>query len=263
MTLNFKIRLVQIFCHFAALAGVIWSFYEHNFWWLGLSVLAFWVTGVLGINIGLHRYLAHRSFETSRWKAILLSLVSVVSVVGTPLSWCGLHRWHHAHSDTESDPHSPHTIGNWKAWFGFWRPVTIPHKYVEDLLRDPMIVFVHRYYFALIAVYVGILAWIHPLAPAFVFAIPAVFCLHSTSAISVLCHRWGYRTYKTTDHSYNNWLASLITLGEGWHNNHHGNPREWKQGLQWWELDPPAVLIRHFFMKTQTQIRNDESSRIE
>ena len=76
------------------------------------------------------------------------------------------------------------------------------------------------------------------------YAIPSVLVLHSTSAIIVIAHRHGYKTYKVDDESRNSWIANLITLGEGWHNNHHNNSRAWKSGEKWWELDPPAWIIR-------------------
>ena len=250
MSLNFKVRTVQVILHLLSFYGfykIIFLFL--SFYWLLLSLVVYWVTGTLGINVGMHRLLAHKSFTTGKYRRNFLTWISVTTAVGSPLAWCGLHRWHHANTDTEKDPHSPLQIGSFRAWFGLWNKVKIPPSYVVDFMQDPTQRFVHIHYFKIIFIYGFTLLLLGPNFLIFGFAIPASLCLHATSAISVIAHKWGYRNHETKDHSKNSFLAAVITLGEGWHNNHHNNTNAWNNKENWWELDLPAFLIRHFFKK--------------
>ncbi len=247
-SLNFKVRSTQIFLHALSIYGIYEVlFLSLNPNWLVVSLLFYWVTGTLGINIGLHRLLAHKSFVTGHYRETFLTWISLTTVVGSPLAWCGLHRWHHANTETEKDPHSPAQIGSFRAWFGFWKKVRIPLSYVEDFMQDPTQRFVHRYYFHILFVYGLVLFLIGPNYLIFCFAIPASLCLHATSVISVITHKWGYRNHETPDNSKNSFIAAIITLGEGWHNNHHQNSKAWNTQEKWWELDLPAFLIKYFF----------------
>tara|TARA_B100000212_G_scaffold278502_1_gene218162 strand:+ start:1448 stop:2179 length:732 start_codon:yes stop_codon:yes gene_type:complete len=239
MNHNSIVRILQILTHILLIAGLFIQPFLILY-----SILIYWVIGVLGINIGYHRLISHRSFET--WKPVeyFLALVGIITTVGSPLAWSALHRQHHQHAETEHDPHSPYQIGNLRAWFGFWNVETINIMLARDLRKIPFYKFTHKYYLGIILAYCAILALIDPLWIIYGYAIPAVLVLHSTSAIIVIAHRHGYKTYKVDDESRNSWIASIITLGEGWHNNHHNNSRSWKSGEKWWELDPPAWIIR-------------------
>ena len=239
MNHNSIVRILQILTHILLIVGL---FIQPFF--ILYSILIYWVIGVLGINIGYHRLISHRSFET--WKPVeyFLALVGIITTVGSPLAWSALHRQHHQHAETEHDPHSPYQIGNLRAWFGFWNVETINVMLARDLRKIPFYKFTHKYYLGIILAYCAILALIDPLWIIYGYAIPSVLVLHSTSAIIVIAHRHGYKTYKVDDESRNSWIANLITLGEGWHNNHHNNSRAWKSGEKWWELDPPAWIIR-------------------
>lgn len=239
MNHNTIVRGLQILTHIGLVAGF---FIQPSL--LIFSVLIYWFIGVIGINIGYHRLISHRSFETYKPIEWFLALVGCVTTVGSPLAWSALHRQHHQHAETEKDPHSPHQIGWWRAWFGFWKVQNINVMLARDLRKIPFYQWTHKYYLLIILSYVAIIGlFAGPVWIIYAYAVPAVLVLHSTSAIIVIAHIHGYKTHKVDDESRNSWIASLITLGEGWHNNHHANSRNWKQGEKWWELDPPAWII--------------------
>lgn len=239
MNHNTIVRTLQVLTHVGLIAGL---FIQPSL--ILYSVLIYWVIGVLGINIAYHRLISHRSFETHKPIEYLLALIGIITTVGSPLAWSALHRQHHQHTETENDPHSPHQIGWWRAWFGFWKIQHINVMLARDLRKEAFYRWSHKWYLAIIVAYCAALALIDPVWIIYGYAIPAVLVLHSTSAIIVIAHIHGYKTHKVDDESRNSWIASLITLGEGWHNNHHANSRNWKSGEKWWELDPPAWIIR-------------------
>lgn len=241
---NFKVRFLQIITHLCLLYGIWICVSTNNYYLLLLSLLIYWTIGTLGVNVGYHRLLSHRSYKTKKIIEYFLSLCGLLTTIGSPLAWVALHRQHHAHAETENDPHSPYQIGWFNAWFGFWKIERINTHLVKDLKKEWFYRFTHRHYLFIIFVYNFILYLINPLYPIFVYAIPAVLVLHSTSAIIVIAHMHGYRSYETNDQSRNSWIANLFTLGEGWHNNHHAHPSRWKQGEKWWEFDLPAQVIK-------------------
>jgi fatty-acid desaturase len=209
------------------------------------SVLIYWVIGSLGINVGFHRLIAHRSFQTYKWIEYTLALIGSLTTVGSPLAWVALHRQHHTYTETDKDPHSPYILGWWKAWFGFWDIKNIDTRFIKDLRKIKFYKLTHKYYLHLIVSYCCILALIDPIWIIYGWAIPSVLVLHSTSAIIVIAHKHGYKTFDLgKDQARNSWIASLITLGEGWHNNHHAHPRDWNNQYKWWEFDPPSWFIR-------------------
>lgn len=242
---NSLVRFTQIVNHILLLAGILLIIVDIvPALYLLYSVLIYWFIGVFGINIGYHRLISHRSFNTSKFWEYFCGLIGSITMVGSPLAWCALHRQHHAYAETDKDPHSPYQLGWLRAWFGFWKVETIDPKFIKDLRKIPFYKYTHKYYFYINLVYVLALSVFDPYAVIYFYAIPACLVLHSTSAIIVIAHMHGYKTHKINDESRNSWIASLITLGEGWHNNHHANSKNWKQGEKWWELDPPAWIIR-------------------
>lgn len=242
---NQLVRSLQVFNHLLMIIGLIYVFTAGRYDYLLIAVLSYWMTGVLGINIGMHRLLSHRSFRTWRPIEWLLSLIAVITTVGSPLAWTAIHRQHHRTCEKAGDPHSPYLLGNWRAWFGVWNYVKLDLKLVRDMRQNRLQRFLHRHYFSIIVVYCLMLALIDPWLIVFVYAVPACLCLHSTSAIIVIAHRHGYRTHDLKhDQSRNSWIANIMTLGEGWHNNHHARPHRWSNWERWWEWDLPAVIIR-------------------
>lgn len=222
-----------------------WFVYStSNYHYLVVSLLVYWFIGVLGINIGMHRLASHRSFRTHLWIEKLLLLISVITTVGSPLAWVALHRQHHKCAEQEGDPHSPYRLGKFRAWFGLWDKVILDPRLIKDIRKDKFQKFLHKYYLLVLVIYAIALLLIDPWLIVFAYAIPACLCLHSTSAIIVIAHSHGYKTFECNDESRNSWIASIITLGEGWHNNHHANPRDWNNQYKWWEFDVTAWIIR-------------------
>lgn len=250
MNHNLQVRVLQIITHILFLYGIYYCFASSEWMMLMYSIFIYWFIGVFGINIGYHRLISHRSFETYKPVEYLLGLIGVITTVGSPMAWTALHRTHHRHTETEQDPHSPYQLGWWRAWFGFWKVDKISPKMIKDIRTEKFYKVTHKYYSHIILAYIALLALIDPIWIVFGYAIPAVLVLHSTSAIIVIAHIHGYKTHRLeNDESRNSWIASLITLGEGWHNNHHANSRAWNNQEQWWELDPPAWIIKYFLKK--------------
>lgn len=244
MNHNKAVRSLQVLTHFGLLYGLYYCYVNSEWIFILYSIFIYWFIGVLGVNIGYHRLISHKSFETYKPIEYFLALVGIITTIGSPLAWTALHRQHHGHPETTKDPHSPYVLGWWRAWFGFWNVKWISPKLVKDLRKIPFYRYTHKYYFYIIGIYILVLAVIDPIWIIFGYAIPAVFVLHSTSAIIVIAHIHGYRNHDCNDESRNSWIASLITLGEGWHNNHHANSKAWNNQEHWWELDPNAWIIR-------------------
>jgi len=243
-----KFRLLHIANHIVAGVGIYYIFSTQAYFWFIIGLLCFLWTGIVGVNVALHRYYSHHAFKTSAWKEKILLWSSVFTSLGSPAMWCSVHRMHHVYSDTDKDPHNPKD-NKLATWFGFWKPMSIPKRFVAPFLVSDELKFVHNWYFAINVSVLLLLVVIDIRLAAMLYALPAVGCFHGAQSIGVLPHTWGYRRYDTTDSSRNNWLASILALGEGWHNNHHANPGRWWQGETWWEFDPPALMIKHFFME--------------
>lgn len=245
MNHNTAVRTLQILNHILSIVGVTCLFMGVPLHYALIALISYWATGVLGINIGLHRLLSHRSFETHPLIEKILSVIGVLTTVGSPLAWVTLHRQHHKNTETPADPHSPYQIGSARAWFGVWNIKHLDLKLIKDLRKDPFQKQLHKRYFSIIFAYCLILLLIDPLLVIYMYAIPAVLCLHSSSSIIVIAHKHGYKTHNLgADEARNSWIANLITLGEGWHNNHHANPRAWNNQEKWWEIDPTAMIVK-------------------
>lgn len=245
ITHNQLVRSLQVSNHLIGLAGILYVIYASQWHWLLVALLTYWFIGVIGINVGMHRLLSHRSFKTYWLIEKFVSVVGVITTVGSPLAWVAIHRQHHRAAETPQDPHSPYQIGNFGAWFGQWPKIKLDTKLIRDMRQDQFQRFLHRNYYWIITVYVLVLlVTAGPLAIIFGYCIPASLCLHSSSAIIVIAHRHGYKTHACKDESRNSWIANLITLGEGWHNNHHAKPYAWNNWEKWWEWDVPSIIIR-------------------
>jgi len=212
---------------------------------VALFVGGFVLTG-LGITVGYHRLLTHRSFETSPvLKAILLILGSMAAE-GRPVDWVANHLKHHAHTEQDDDPHSP-THGffhsHW-GWLFTFNAVEVD-RYAGNLRTDRVAQWVGKTFMVwailgyaipfLIAGWEGLI-WGGLFRQ---FAVQNV-----TFAVNSVCHRWGSRAYPTNDQSTNNWVVGILGLGEGWHNNHHAFPGSAFHGLRWWQFDLSGQLIR-------------------
>jgi stearoyl-CoA desaturase (delta-9 desaturase) len=248
MTTTLKFRLLHILNHLISFAAIYYAITTETYYWFIVFLISFLWLGIVGVNVSLHRYYSHKSFKTTLLRERILLWSSVFTSLGSPAMWCSVHRLHHITSDTAKDPHNPKIQGTVKTWLGIWKMVSIPKRFITPFLTTNELKFIHNNYFILNIGLLIVLCLIDIRLAGFLYALPAIGCFHGAQAIGVLPHLWGYRRYNITDSSHNNWLASILALGEGWHNNHHANPGRWWQGEAWWELDPPAFMIKHFFM---------------
>lgn len=205
----------------------------------------------MGITIGYHRLLTHRSFQVPKPIEYLLSWLGCLSLQGGPIQWVATHRLHHQHSDQEEDPHSPLHGFFWShvLWCFTYDPKFDDYaqysQYAKDLARDKGHVFLERttelWQIPLAAALYAWGGW-----PCVIWGIfvRLVYVYHVTWFVNSASHTWGYRTYETSDVSRNLWWVALLSFGEGWHNNHHAYPRSARHGLKAWEFDVSWLVIR-------------------
>jgi stearoyl-CoA desaturase (delta-9 desaturase) len=210
-----------------------------------------WITGGLGICLGFHRLLTHRSAKTPKWLEYTLALCGSLALQGGPIKWVATHRVHHAFSDRPQDPHSPNR-GFWWAhmlWlFAYDEVLDHPTKYwryAPELARDRVYQLLNKTH-VLPNVILGLALFAWGGWPFVVWGVFArtVFVYHCTWLVNSAAHIWGYQSYDTNEGSRNNWLVGLLTYGEGWHNNHHAYPSSAAHGLRWWEFDATYLTIR-------------------
>ncbi len=204
---------------------------------------------MFGITGGYHRYFAHRAYRTGRVFQFALAALGCSAVQKGPLWWAAGHRRHHRYSDQPGDLHSPRE-GMWYAhqgWIFDNRWDETPIDRIREFEHYPELVFLNRWYPlppALMALGLFLVGGLPALIWGFV--VSTVLLWHTTYAINSVCHIWGTRPYDTPDTSRNNWLFGLLTLGEGWHNNHHHYCASARQGFRWWEIDVTYYLLRGF-----------------
>jgi len=213
---------------------------------IGLCVL-FYVVRMFGITGVYHRYFAHRTYKTSRWFQFVLAWIGCAALQKGPLWWAGHHRHHHKHSDTEDDPHSPIVRSVWWAHVGWVISGEFEEapelkdfeQYRELRLMDKVFPWVPG--LALAALCYWIAGWS---GVVWGFLVSTVLLYHGTFLVNSACHLFGTRRYATTDQSKNCWWAAILTLGEGWHNNHHHYQSCARQGFKWWEVDVSYYILR-------------------
>jgi stearoyl-CoA desaturase (delta-9 desaturase) len=247
------------------LAG--WQLWNHGLQWRDVAIFAIMYVPVgLGVTIGFHRLLTHRSFETSAWLRGVFAILGTMAVEGPLISWVADHRKHHAYSDRHGDPHSPH-VDHGGGWRGALRGLSHAHvgwlfdhqqrgsreRFAGDLLADPVTRFVDQTFvlwsLAGLAIPFGLGVLIGGTVEAGLEGMlwggaVRIFVLHHiTYSINSLCHFFGRRRFATGDHSHNlAWLAPL-SFGEAWHNNHHAFPTSAIHGMGRGEFDASGVVI--------------------
>ncbi|MBS3803230.1 MAG: acyl-CoA desaturase [Oleiphilaceae bacterium] len=222
--------------------------------------IAFFFIRMFAITGFYHRYFSHKTFKTNRIWQLLFGILGASAAQRGPLWWAAHHRHHHQHSDDPEDLHSPHQNGFWWAhmgWFTCDAGFAMDERRVRDWLKFPELKFINRFdalipVLAIVAIFglgEALAAWAPGLGTnglqlvVWGFFISTVFLFHATVSINSLAHVWGSRRFDTNDDSRNNvWLA-LITLGEGWHNNHHRWPQSARQGFRWYEIDITYYLL--------------------
>ena len=213
---------------------------------LVLAAATFWVR-LFAITGGYHRYFAHRAFRTSRVFQFVLAFVGASATQKGPLWWAGGHRRHHKYADLPGDMHSPRD-GFWYSHQGWildsrWDETELER--IRDFAKFPELVWLNRWHFVPPLLLVALCAAIGGLSGVmWGFVASTVALWHTTYSINSLAHRWGSRRYDTADTSRNNWVLALLTLGEGWHNNHHWYMTSARQGFFWWEVDITYYVLR-------------------
>jgi stearoyl-CoA desaturase (delta-9 desaturase) len=231
---------VHLVCLTAFFTGVSWKA-------VGLC-LALYVIRMFGITAGYHRYFAHRSYRTSRVFQFVLAWIASSAAQKGPLWWASHHRHHHQHSDQEMDVHSPEREGFWWSHVGW----ILSSKYeatdfnaIKDFAQYPELRWLNRFH-VIPAVVLAVACFLLMGWQGLVwgFFISTVLLYHGTFVINSLCHMFGRVRYKTTDTSRNSLLLALITLGEGWHNNHHYYATSTNMGFFWWEIDVSYYTLK-------------------
>ena len=240
--------IITIF-HALAFVALFYFSWKNLAVFLVLSYLA----ESLGVGIGYHRLLTHRGFKTPKWLEYFLTTLGTLSIQNGAIEWVATHRIHHAHTETDRDPHTPRHGAFWAHVGWIFRGTAQSHdeatlkRFVPDLLKDKFHVYLSRYYYlssiilGLILLAVG--GWTLVLWGIF---LRTVFGWHSTWLVNSATHLWGTRRFETNDDSTNNALIALISFGEGWHNNHHAHPVSARHGLKWYEFDVNWLTIRLF-----------------
>jgi stearoyl-CoA desaturase (delta-9 desaturase) len=252
---------------FATLTAIVLLWGELVSWHdLALFAVMYVITAG-GITVGYHRMLTHRSFRTHKATEYAFATLGSMAVQGSVIAWVADHRKHHAHTDVEGDPHSPHVghgegvigvlQGLWHAHMGWllsehgradWK------KFAPDLYEDRGMRLINRRFVSLVFLGLAI-----PAAAGYLITgtlvgaatgllwgglVRVFFVHHVTWSVNSVCHFLGTRRFEVEDHSTNVFWLALPSLGESWHHNHHAFPRSAEHGLRRWELDPSALLIR-------------------
>ena len=199
----------------------------------------------LGVTVGFHRMLTHRSFRPHPVVKFVLLVLGSMSLEGPALAWAAIHIKHHAHSDREGDPHSP-LEGFFHAHIGwmFGDDAVDPNMYCRNLVKDPMVVFISRTFFLWVVLSLVIPFAIGGWSGLLWAGLVRIFLTHHvTWSVNSVCHTFGKREFATNDCSHNEWVVGLLGFGEGWHNNHHAFPRSAFHGLHWWQFDLSGYVI--------------------
>jgi fatty-acid desaturase len=250
----------------------LFAFVPWLFSWTGL-VLALsgcYTFGTLGINLCYHRLLTHKGFVVPKWLEHTFAVIGVCCLQDTPARWVAVHRLHHQHSDEQDDPHSPLVSFLWGhcGWLFVTNQelqrLSMYERYSRDILRDRFYLNMERHgmwmwinvaqwvVFYLVGFGIG-WAWSGTVMDGVQYGLSlllwgvivrTVFVWHITWSVNSVTHLWGYRNYETDEKSRNNVFVGLISNGEGWHNNHHADPRSASHGHRWWEFDVTYLTIQ-------------------
>lgn len=229
----------------AACLLLLWTPFQWSYLvWLAIT----YGVRMFAITAGYHRYFSHRSFKLNRVSQFVLAFLAQTSAQMGVLWWAAHHRVHHRYSDTGEDIHSPVCRSLWWSHIG-WLLASESGGYDSRIMRDfekfPELRLLNKYHRAP-AILFGAAVFAAGGYPVFLwgFVVSTVLLWHCTFSINSLAHVWGSRPFETRDQSRNNLFLALITLGEGWHNNHHQFMSSARQGLQWWEIDMTYYVLK-------------------
>jgi stearoyl-CoA desaturase (Delta-9 desaturase) len=245
------VRSIPFIILHAGCLGILWVGWSPVAVWTAVAlyfIRMFFVTGIF------HRYFSHKTYSTSRFGQFILAVLTGTTVQRGALWWAYHHRHHHQHSDDPEDAHSPHVHGFlWShiGWITSRRNFPTDYTKIRDLAKYPELVFLNRFdslvpFLFALALY-GTGRVLEHTAPAlhtsgaqllvWGFFVSTTVLFHGTACINSFTHLWGKRRFDTTDDSRNSFILALVTLGEGWHNNHHRYQACTRQGFYWWEID--------------------------
>ncbi len=250
---------IHLMCFGFLLVGWSWTA-------IGVAIVLYSIR-MFAITAFYHRYFSHRTFKTSRFFQFIFALIGNSAVQKGPLWWAAHHRKHHKHSDKEGDVHSPHVHSLYWSHVG-WITSKVNYstdlRIVKDLAQYPELRFLDRFYTLVpivlaVSIY-GLGKYLEITYPAlgtngsqlliWGFFISTVVLFHATCTINSLSHMFGKKRYESSDESKNNFYLSLLTFGEGWHNNHHRYSGSTRQGFFWWEID-----ITYYILKMMSWVR--------
>lgn len=250
-----------------ALVAIYWIATQPTGWIEWSAFAALYVMNILSMSIGYHRYFTHKAFETSRPMHYAIAILAQLGIFGSLRRWVAEHRRHHAHSDRAGDIHSPYfddfgrETGGRKGWkyahlgWVFSRSMTDEKVYGKGVGEDGAILFVDKYripifFFSVLALPAMIAVAAGGSTQTIIGTIliagflRSIIALHAIACVNSFGHMYGGQRYKDgRDESRNNWLIALITLGEGWHNNHHAHPRAASTRIAWYEIDMTGWVI--------------------
>lgn len=235
-----------------SLIGTVIGFlsYGFDFKIVGLIILGYFLYGCLGIVVTFHRNLTHDSYNTYPILEKIFSILGCLGGTGSSLAWVAIHINHHLKSDKPEDPHSPLYKGIKIFGLSYEKEVNPDTKWrMRKIITDRFHQFLHRYYFLIIAAWSLFLLSVGGVyLMIFLHWTPALITIIMSNVVNYIGHKptwWGgYRRYNLNDQSSNNWLWSIPSWGETWHNNHHRHPRSYSCGEKWWEIDISAMIIR-------------------
>lgn len=245
--INWKNVFIIASIHLLAIPAIF------SFSWENISVLLVgnWAVGSLGVGLGYHRLLTHRSFNAPKWLEYMLTMLGTMSIQDSPDKWVATHRMHHRFTETDNDPHSTIVSLIWAqtGWL-VWGTAQdhdreTLQRYVPDLKKDRIHALITRFWY-LPVLLSGVALFAIGGWSMVVWGVFAriVVGWHTTWFVNSLSHTYGKRAFETADDSTNNWFVALLTFGEGWHNNHHAHPTSARHGLKWYQFDMNWLTLR-------------------
>ena len=240
-----KINLLTCFVIISHLSFIPFTFYAtlHD---IIISLIFFYILQCIGSSMTYHRLVCHRSWEAPTWFWILGNIIGTLQGKGSALGYSAIHLVHHRESDTDKDPHSPHIKG-WLFVQLLPSMETVDvNNFIKYYIKHPkykLLLWFHRNHWYIHFVYAITLILIYPFGLLSLYLVPAAMSYIAGGLVNNLGHIQGYRNFETKDLSKNNLIAGYLSCGEGWHNNHHADPKNYRFGIKWWEFDPSAILI--------------------
>lgn len=242
--------------------------------------LAFYIYHMLGITVGYHRLLAHRSFDCPKAVEYFFVSAGYLGFQSSPIWWATIHRGHHRFNDTALDPHSPR-YGVWNSFIGWafkesYTDLINPERQSKDLIADKFYMFLEQggdwRRMHLLNSLIGFSARLLLLAlfgwqVALASVAAGLAAQQMPFLLNFICHvpALGYRNFKDDDDSINCWWVAILTTGEGWHNNHHHTPGSAKSGLKWFEIDPAYLVIKtlhSFGLVSRMNVHKDKFAKL-